>query len=355
MTVKASDNQPLVSVCMAICNEEKYIADTLKSIQAQTHENFEVLIFDNNSTDQTVSICRDFCQSDRRFKLYQNTFNVGQVYNFNRCLTPATADFIAIRSGNDLVEPRYLEKTLTLLLDDPGMGLAYTRCLKIDRDGNLIDKNYSDGSFFETTCADPAAAGTTIMRCFIHPAAYFGLYRKNLLDRLQPLRHSFGGDKIFICEASLYSSIGCVAEPLCYERKHQRQASLRNIFSEDAVYQLPEESVFARYECIAPFTDMIWGFTDMFSRAVIGEREKAQLCNNAYTVFFHHYREKLDAEKQRVLNIFELNKNQLLRDQAHRVLTLNRHNFLHRVRQMLFIFPTDESLKAISQELSELL
>jgi len=355
MTVKANDSQPLIGVCMAICNEEKYIAGTLQSIQAQTHENFEALIFDNNSTEETVAICQDFCQSDRRFKLHQSTYNVGQVYNFTRCTAAASADFIAIRSGNDLIEPRYLEQTLALLLDDPGIGLAYTRCLKIDRDGNLIDNSYPDASFFETTCTDPVAAGTTIMRCFIHPAAYFGLYRKNLLDRLQPLRHSFGGDKIFICEASLYSSIGCVAEPLCYERRHQRQASLRNIFSEDSVYQLPEESVFARYESIAPFTDMIWGFTDMFSRAKIGDREKAQLCNNAYTVFFHHYREKLDAEKLRVLDIFVRNKDQLLQDQAHRVLNLNRHNFLHRVRRMLFIFPNDAQLKALMRELSELL
>ncbi|RLA43314.1 MAG: hypothetical protein DRR04_07050 [Gammaproteobacteria bacterium] len=355
MTLLSTDTRPLVSVCMAICNEEKYLTDTLKSIQAQTHENFEVLIFDNNSTDQTVSICRDFCQADGRFKLYQNTFNVGQVYNFNRCLAPASADFIAIRSGNDLIEPRYLEKTLSLLLDDPAMGLAYTRSLKIDPDGALLDNDYPDDSYFETTCSDPVAAGTEVMRCFIHPAPYFGLYRKGLLDRLQPLRHIFGSDKIFICEASLYSSIGCVAESLSHERRHQRQASLRGIFSKDAVYQIPQKSIFARFETTAPFTDMIWGFTDMFSRAAIGNREKSQLCHNAHSMFFDHYQRQLASEKQRVLDIFENNRDHLLRDETHRILNLNRHHLLHRVTRMLFIYPSDADLKALAHKLAALL
>lgn len=355
MTVKPTANKPLISVCMAICNEEQYIANTLASIQAQTHENFEVLMFDNNSTDETVSICQEFCTSDRRFSLYQNTFNVGQVYNFNRCLSPASGDFIAIRSGNDLIEPGYLEKTLDLLLNNPDTGLAYTRSLQIDPQGHLIDSHYPDASYFETTCADPVAAGTKVMRCYIHPAAYFGLYRKSLLDRLQPLRHVFGGDKIFICEASLYSAIGCIPDVLCYERKHQRQASLRGIFSEDAVYQLPEESVFARFEGITPFTDMIWGFTEMFSRAAIDGPAKAQLCHNAHSVFFNYYKKKLDNEKRKLLDIFKDNKDRLLQPETHRILNLSRHNLLHRVRRIQFIFPQDLELKALSNALSELL
>jgi glycosyltransferase involved in cell wall biosynthesis len=355
MTVDKIDHQPLISVCMAIRNEEKYIAATLQSIQAQTHENFEVLIFDNNSTDDTVPICQDFCASDRRFKLFQNSFNIGQVYNFNRCMAPASADFIAIRSGNDLVEPEYLEKTLAVLLDDPVTGLAYTRCLKIDSDGNTMDSHYHEDSFFETACDNQVAAGTTAMKCFVHPAPYFGLYRKSLLDRLQPLRHIFGSDKIFICEASLYASIACIKEPLCFERRHRRQATLPDIFSEDAVYQLSATSVFARFEGITPLADMVWGFTDMFSRAQIGEQEKAQLCNNAYTLFFNHYREKLDAERARILDIFERNRDQMTGDASHRIWVLNRHRFLHRVRRMLFIFPNDAELKTLTAKLSELL
>ena len=57
----------------------------------------------------------------------------------------------------------------------------------------------------------------------------------------------------------------------------------------------------------------------MFSRAGVGGREKAQLCNNAYTVFFYHYKEQLEAEKLRVLDIFERNRDQLLGDRVHRV------------------------------------
>jgi len=340
---------------MAVRNEEKYIADTLRSIQAQTHENFEALIFDNDSNDATAAICLDFCRTDSRFRLYRHRFNVGQVYNFSRCTNAATADYIAIRSGNDLLAPRYLEMTLGMLQRDPEMGLAYSQSCKIDPDGALMSSNYPLASYFETRCADPVAAAEAVMRCFIHPAPYFGLYRKQLLDRLQPLRHVFGGDKMFICEAALYAAIGCVAEPLSHERKHRRQNSLSTIFSEDAVFQVRGGSLFSRFEDLTPFADMIWGFTDMFCRAGIAEKAKGQLCQKAHGIFFEHYREQLDVERRGVLGMFENNRDQLLREKNHRIFNLARHNFLHRVMRMRFIFPRDDELENLTRELSELL
>ena len=63
----------LISVIVAAYNREKYIADTLKSIQAQTFKDFECLIVDDNSTDSTVNIILEqFCKKDKRFKLYVN-------------------------------------------------------------------------------------------------------------------------------------------------------------------------------------------------------------------------------------------------------------------------------------------
>jgi glycosyltransferase involved in cell wall biosynthesis len=355
MTDAPTDRHPLVSICIAARNEENYISDTLRSIQEQTHENFEVLIFDNDSTDETPAICEDFCTTDKRFNLYRNTFNVGQTYNFTRCLTPARGDYVAIRSGNDLLRPQYLEKTLAILLDSPETGMAYSRSDWIDEEGKPLDSDYQEDSFFETDCTDPVAAAETVLRCYIHPASYFGVYRKGMIDRLQPMRHAFGGEKMFVCEASLYGNIRCVKEPLFIERKHQRQASLAHIFSQDAVYGLPDDSIFASFEATTPFTDMIWGFNDMFARASLEPDDKAQLCVQAHRIFAEHYREQLNNEKQRLLEVFNENRDHLAGERAHLVHMRHRHNFLYRVMRMRFISPKDEELKSLANTVSEAL
>ena len=63
----------LVSICIAVHNSSKYIVETLTSIQNQTYTNFECVIVDDYSTDDTVSIIYDkFCKNDKRFKLFVN-------------------------------------------------------------------------------------------------------------------------------------------------------------------------------------------------------------------------------------------------------------------------------------------
>lgn len=355
MTASGTATNPIVSVCVPVRNEQKYIANTLDTIQKQTHENFEVLIFDNCSTDDTVEICRNYCESDGRFKLFQNQFNVGQIYNFNRCLAPAAGEFVAIRSGNDPMQPDYLKKTLALLRDDPGMGLVYSRNLQIDVNGETLEKQYLDASYFETSSDEPVAAAATVMKRFFHPASFFGVYRKSLLDRLQPLRHIFGSDKIFVCEASLYSSIGCVQEVLSFERRHQRQASLEDIFSEDAVYELPQQSIYASYEGITPIADMIWGFAVMISRAAIDNNAKARLCQISHAVLGNHYSDNLKKEKQRVLGIFANNRELFTNEATNRILNLNRHNYLECVKRIQFTFPLDHQLSTVSRAITGLL
>ncbi|MEM6582973.1 MAG: glycosyltransferase family 2 protein [Pseudomonadota bacterium] len=339
---------------MPVRNEENYIADTLRSLQAQTLEQFELLIFDNASSDATVSICRQFCESDSRIKLYESTCNIGQINNFNRCTKPAVADFVGICSGNDLLHPDYLKETFNAIIKDPALGLVYTRTATIDANDKIAERQHASETYFETHCDDPVRAGSSVISRFFHPASFFGLYRRSTLERLQPLRHIFGSDKIMVCEASLYANIACIPVALSSERKHDRQSSLVDIFSEDSTYGVSERSIFAKYESTAPMADMIWGFTDMFSRADILNKHKAALCEAAYSFLKDHYRDELQAEYARALDIFANNKSILLGSSEDRVLMLNRINFLQRVGRLQFVFPGDKELQSISHTISRL-
>jgi len=68
---------PLVSVIMSAKNSEQTVSQAVKSIQAQTYENIEILILDDASTDNTFEILSELADSDRRIKLYKNQKNIG--------------------------------------------------------------------------------------------------------------------------------------------------------------------------------------------------------------------------------------------------------------------------------------
>ena len=71
-----------ISIGLAIYNQEKNIVKCIQSILSQTHVNFELLISDDCSTDDTISICEDFSKKDKRIKLFKQRKNLGVSDNF---------------------------------------------------------------------------------------------------------------------------------------------------------------------------------------------------------------------------------------------------------------------------------
>src|SRR5690625_1938973 len=92
-----------ISALMSVYNEEKYIKETILSILQQTYENFELIIVDDGSTDETVSIVESF--KDPRIKLYKLKENRGVGYALNFGLQKCTGKYIAKVDGDDLYHP----------------------------------------------------------------------------------------------------------------------------------------------------------------------------------------------------------------------------------------------------------
>jgi glycosyltransferase involved in cell wall biosynthesis len=110
-------SEPLVSVCIPSYNNEEFIAHTLKSVLDQTFRDFEVVVVDDCSTDQTVSIVKSF--SDLRIRLHQNPRNLGLGENWNKALSRARGKYVKLLCGDDVLQPTCLEHQ-TVVLEDPG-------------------------------------------------------------------------------------------------------------------------------------------------------------------------------------------------------------------------------------------
>lgn len=120
----------LVSVIMPSYNTAKYIGETIKSVQAQTYENWELIIVDDCSTDNTDTAVEPFL-SDERIRYLKNSRNSGAAVSRNYALREAKGKWIAFLDSDDLWLPDKLEKQINFMLEN-GYHFSYTNYVEID-------------------------------------------------------------------------------------------------------------------------------------------------------------------------------------------------------------------------------
>jgi teichuronic acid biosynthesis glycosyltransferase TuaG len=105
-----SKNEALVSIVMPAYNCEKYVVEAINSVLAQTYENWELLVLDDGSKDNTLHIINEFGNKDTRIRPLQNEKNMGVSATRNRGIEIASGDWIAFLDSDDMWEPSKLEK-----------------------------------------------------------------------------------------------------------------------------------------------------------------------------------------------------------------------------------------------------
>jgi teichuronic acid biosynthesis glycosyltransferase TuaG len=109
-----SKNSALVSIVMPAYNCEKIIMEAINSVLAQTYKNWELLILDDGSKDNTLQIIKNFSQKESRIKVIPNGKNMGVSATRNRGIELASGDWIAFLDSDDMWKPMKLEKQLTI-------------------------------------------------------------------------------------------------------------------------------------------------------------------------------------------------------------------------------------------------
>lgn len=126
-----------VSICIPTYNSEKFIAETLNSIAAQTYTDLEVIISDNASTDKTVEIATRYCER-YGWNLFQNRDNIGAVNNFNKLIELAKGEYIAIYHADDLYDPAIVEESVKILQKHQEVGFVGSEANIINEKGEII-------------------------------------------------------------------------------------------------------------------------------------------------------------------------------------------------------------------------
>lgn len=124
-----------VSIIMPSYNCGKYVEETIRSVQAQTYQNWEIIFVDDCSTDDTIKRVLELQKLDSRIKLFKNPANSGAAISRNNALKEATGRWIAFLDSDDLWEPKKLEKQIRFM-EKNEYKFTYTCYKEIDTESN---------------------------------------------------------------------------------------------------------------------------------------------------------------------------------------------------------------------------
>lgn len=125
-----------ISIAMTTYNGEKYLADQIDSILAQSYSDFELIICDDCSTDATCTILKAYASKDNRVKLHFNKTNLGFKKNFEQALNFCSGQFIALADQDDVWTKNHLEALLSCIGDHD---IACSNSVLVDEKLNPLD------------------------------------------------------------------------------------------------------------------------------------------------------------------------------------------------------------------------
>lgn len=133
-------NSPAVSVLVPTYNYARFIGEALESVLAQDFRDFELLVFDDCSSDNTAEIVKPFSRRDSRVRFTVNTANLGMVNNWNHCLEQARGHYIKFLFGDDkLCDQRTLGEMVALMERYPSATLAASARTILDEDSRAVE------------------------------------------------------------------------------------------------------------------------------------------------------------------------------------------------------------------------
>lgn len=229
---------PKVSILIPVFNRENYISECISSALAQTFDDFEIIIFDNASSDATWDICKKLALVDSRIRIFRNKLNVGPVLNWLKCLEEAKGVYGKFLFSDDIILPEYLKKTVEVLDLNKDCAFVSTAALIGEKiNAARIEYYFGEKKF----CASedylrrisygfpelPYSPGAAIFR--------IDDIRSNLLKKIPTNKsHDFNSNGagpdvlLFLLTAKSYSKVCFLGAPLVFFRSHAGSFTVQN-------------------------------------------------------------------------------------------------------------------------------
>ena len=213
---------PRVSVGLPVYNGARYVRQAIESVLAQAWEDFELVISDNASTDETPEICGDFAARDPRVRYFRSPINRGITWNFREVVRRSSGEFFLWMAHDDVLAPEYVQRCLQALQQDAGAVLCYSAGLDIDEDGNKTPHQEVPG---RTDHPSSHIRFRDLIRMNHMCEPIFGLIRSDVLKKTSIHGDFPDSDRCVLSELALHGRFHRLAERLFYHREHRGRAT----------------------------------------------------------------------------------------------------------------------------------
>jgi len=213
-------NLPIVSIGLPVYNGDKYLKKALDSLLMQSITDFELIISDNCSTDNTSNICQEYANKDSRIRYIRQQENIGATSNFHFVLKVASAEYFMWAAHDDLWSSDWLEVLLTEFKKDD---LAVRgKAINIDEEGEIIGVT-NVTSFNKNQVLKVFMDNESNCRAFY----WYALFRTNLLRQINfgLLDSTFGVDTLFIVHLVEVGALRTTNKTYQYYRQHSASST----------------------------------------------------------------------------------------------------------------------------------
>lgn len=213
---------PTLSIGLPVYNGERYLAQSLEALLAQTYPDFELIISDNASTDGTAEICRAYASRDDRIRYLRQPVNIGADPNHHFVFQQARGTYFKWASDDDLYAPDLLRRCVEALEAHPEVVLAHAGDATIDEQGVVVATPE-----YRLDTANPRPWARLRSLLYV-PGGNddYAVIRSDVIRRLAPYGSGgYGSDRVFVAGLCLQGPFFHVPETLYYRREHAQRAS----------------------------------------------------------------------------------------------------------------------------------
>jgi glycosyltransferase involved in cell wall biosynthesis len=217
--LKKVSSAPLVTFVVPCYNYAHFLAICVNSILLQDYENFEVLIMDNCSTDNTPEVAQSF--QDARVRHIRNESNLGSTQNFNKGLTLARGKYVWLLSADDLLRsPNVLGRYVDVMEQNADLGFVFCRAIELlgEREGTI--SRWADCGEQDCIWHGSNFLWRLIESCCVILSSV--MVRKECLNRvgLFPTDLPYADDWYLLSMLAMHYGVAYLAEPMVFYRIH---------------------------------------------------------------------------------------------------------------------------------------
>jgi glycosyltransferase involved in cell wall biosynthesis len=221
-----------VSIAMPVHNGERYLAQSIESLLGQSFGDFEFVISDNASTDDTERICRRFAAADSRIRYVRRNENIGGPANFRYVFSLCTGAYHKWSTADDYWHPHFLREAVGVLDANPGVVLCYPKTRLVDATGAALE-DYADDLDLDNE--SPRERFLELYRRIGLCNAHLGLIRRSAMLRTRLIATHPVSDVDFLGEMALRGKFHVLPEIRFFRRFHPASSSWAR---DDAGHQL---------------------------------------------------------------------------------------------------------------------